>query len=145
MHTLIGWGREKRSMTSKSLVEETDRMEVLLKNEKECSGKKVKVAQSYPTLCDPMDSPWYSLGQNTGVGSCSLLQGIFPAQGLNAGLLYCGQILYQLSHQGSQRIVEWGAYPFSRGSSQPRNQTGVSCIVGGLFTFFLQERKCNIK
>ena len=36
---------------------------------------KVKVAQ---TLCDPMDSPWNSPGQNTGVGSHSLLQGIFP-------------------------------------------------------------------
>jgi len=33
-----------------------------------------------------MDSPWNSLGQNTGVGSLFLLQGIFPAQGLNPGL-----------------------------------------------------------
>ena len=43
---------------------------------------KVKVAQSCPTLCDPMKlySPWNSLGQNTGVGSLSLLQGIFPTQ-----------------------------------------------------------------
>ena len=41
----------------------------------------VKVAQSCPTLCDPMDySPWNSPGQNTGVGSLSLLQGIFPIQ-----------------------------------------------------------------
>ena len=49
--------------------------------------KQVKAAQSCPTLCDPMDhSPWYSLGQNTGVGSLSLLQGIFPTQGLNSGL-----------------------------------------------------------
>ena len=32
------------------------------------------------------------------------------------------------------RILEWVAYPFSRGSSQTRNQTGVSCIAGGLFT-----------
>ena len=46
-------------------------------------------------------SPWNSLGQNTGVGSCSLLQGIFPTQGLNPGLPHCGRILYQLSHQGS--------------------------------------------
>ena len=48
---------------------------------------KVKAAQSCPTLCDPMDhSPWNSLGQNTGVGSSSLLQGIFPTQELNSGL-----------------------------------------------------------
>ena len=46
-------------------------------------------------------SPWNSSGQNTGVGSCSLLQGIFPTQGLNAGLPHCRRILYQPSHQGS--------------------------------------------
>ena len=45
-------------------------------------------------------SPWNSPGQNTGVGSLSLLQGIFPTQGSNPGLLHCRQILYQLSHQG---------------------------------------------
>ena len=37
--------------------------------------------QSCPTLCNPMDSPWNSPGQNTGVGSFSLLQRIFPTQG----------------------------------------------------------------
>ena len=46
-------------------------------------------------------SPWNSPGQNTGVGSLSLLQGIFPTQGSKPGLLHCRQILYQLSHQGS--------------------------------------------
>ena len=45
--------------------------------------------------------PWNSPGQNTGVGSLSFLQGIFPTQGLNPGLLHCGQILYQLSHRAS--------------------------------------------
>ena len=79
-------------------------------------------------------SPWNSPGQNTGVGSLSLLQGIFPTQGLNPGLVHCGQILYQLSHKGSSRILEWVAYPFASGSSQPRNRTGVSCIAGGFFT-----------
>ena len=44
-------------------------------------------------------SPWNSPGQNTGVGSHSLLQGIFPTQGLNPGLQHCRWILYQLSHQ----------------------------------------------
>ena len=38
------------------------------------------------------------------------------------------------SPQGSPRILEWVAYPFSRGSFQPRNWTGVSCIAGGFFT-----------
>ena len=47
-------------------------------------------------------SPWNSPGQNSGVGSLSLLQGIFPTtQGSNRGLLHCKQILYQLSHKES--------------------------------------------
>ena len=54
-----------------------------------------------PTLCDPMDCIVNSPGQNTGVGSHSLLQGIFPTQGLNLGLLHYRQIPYQLSYQGS--------------------------------------------
>ena len=93
------------------------------------------LTQSCPTLCNPMDySPWNSPGQNTGVGRLSLLQGIFPTQGSNPGLLHCRQILHQLSHKGSPRILERVAYPFSRGSSQPRNWTRVSCIAGGFFT-----------
>ena len=46
-------------------------------------------------------SPWNSPGQNTGMGSLSLLQGIFPTQGSSPGLPHCRQILYQLSHKGS--------------------------------------------
>ena len=46
-------------------------------------------------------SPWNSPGQNTAVGSLSLLQGIFPTQGSNPGLPPCRRILYQLSHKGS--------------------------------------------
>ena len=75
-----------------------------------------------------------SPGQNTGVGSLSLLQGIFPTQKSNPGLLHCKRILYQLSHRGSPRILEWVAYPFSSRCSQPRNSTGVFCIAGGFFT-----------
>ena len=59
--------------------------------------------------------------QNTGVGSLFLFQGVFLTQGSNPGLLHCRQILYQLSHKGSPRILEWAAYPFSRGSFWPRN------------------------
>ena len=82
--------------------------------------------------------------QNTGVGGHSLLQWIFPTQGLNPGLPHCKLILYQLSHQGSPRILEWGAYPFSRGSFQSRNRTGVSCISGGFFTSWA-TREVNIQ
>ena len=51
---------------------------------------------------------WNSPGQNTGVGSCSLLQGIFSTQGSNPGLPRCRQILYQLSHKGSPPIFFYG-------------------------------------
>ena len=62
----------------------------------------VKIAQSCPTLRPHgLYSPWNSPGQNTGVGSLSLLRGIFPSQGSNPGLPRCRWILYQLSHKGS--------------------------------------------
>ena len=73
-------------------------------------------------------SPWNSPGQNSGVSRLCLLQGIFPSQGSNPGLPHCRRILYQLSHQGSPRILEWVAYPFFRGISWPRNRTGVSAL-----------------
>ena len=60
---------------------------------------KVKVTQLCPTFCDPMDC----IGQYTGLGSLSLLQGIFLTQESNQGLLHCRQILYQLSY-GSKMI-----------------------------------------
>ena len=71
---------------------------------------KLKAAQLCLTLRDPRDySPWNSPGQNTGLGSLSLLYGIFPTQGLNPGLLHCRQILYQLNHKGNPyiyRVIE---------------------------------------
>ena len=98
----------------------------------------VKWNESHSVVSDSLQphglySPWNSPGQNTGVGSLSLLQGIFPTQRSNPGLPHCRWILYQLSHKGSPRIPEWVAYPFSW-SSWPRNWTGVSCIAGGFFT-----------
>ena len=93
---------------------------------------KVKVAQS----CHPVDYTVRGILQARilGVGNLSLLQTIFPTQGSNPGLPHCGQILYQLSHKGCPRILEWVAYPFSSGSSPPRNRTWVSCITGRFFT-----------
>ena len=67
-----------------------------------------------------MNSP----GQNTGVGSLSLLQGIFPTQGSNPGLPHCRWILYQLSHKGSPKILEWVSYPFSEDLSDPGIELG---------------------
>ena len=89
-----------------------------------------------PMDCSPPGSSVHvdSPGKNTGVVCHALLQGILPTLGLNPHLSHCRQILYCLSHQGSPRILEWVACLFSRGSFQPRNWTGVSCIAGGLFT-----------
>ena len=56
-------------------------------------------------------SPWNSPGQSTRAGSLSLLQRIFPTQRSNPGLPQCREILHQLSHKGSPRILEWVAFP----------------------------------
>ena len=104
--------------------------------------------QSCPTLCNPPDcSPPDSSvhgdfpDKNTGVACHALLQGIFPIQGSNPGLMHCRWILCCLSHQESPRMLEWVAYPSSRGSSQPRNQT---CIAGRFFTSWTtREAQCT--
>ena len=71
--------------------------------------------------------------ENTGVGCHAFLQGIFPSQWSNPGLLHFRGVLYHLSYQGSPRILEWVAYSFSRESSLLRNQTRVSCISSRFF------------
>ena len=70
------------------------------------------------------DSP----GTNTGVGSLSLLRGIFPTQGSNTGLLHCRQILYHLSHRGS---------PNTHTYTQGVLEGGVIAGVQGVITFSL--------
>ena len=135
-----------------------------------------------------LHSPWSFPGQNTGVGSLSLLQGIFPTQrspalqvdslpaesqekpkNTGVGSLSLPQrifliqetsrssriqefpiqespalqrILYKLNHKGSPRILEWVAYPFSRGTPHPRNWTGVSCIAGRFFANWAMAEIC---
>ena len=67
----------------------------------------VKVTQSHPTLWPHgLYSTWNYPGQNTGVGSLSLLQRIFPTQGSNPGLQYCRPILYQPSDKGSLSLLQ---------------------------------------
>ena len=99
------------------------------------------VAQSRLILCNPTDCspPGSSIHgdsshKNTGVGCHAFLQGIFPTQGSKPGLPRGRWILYRLSHQGSPRILKWVAYPFSSGSSWPRNWIRVSCIAGRFFS-----------
>ena len=123
-------------------------------------------------LCTILMTPWTIASQaplwdfpgtgtleNTGVGCHFLLQGIFPTEELNPGLLHCRQIFYQVSCKGSLHkkshsvtssslqppglYSSWsspgknmgvGTFPFSRGSAQPRDRTQVSHIAGGFFT-----------
>ena len=115
----------------------------------------------------PGSSPWNSPGKNTGVGCHFLLQGNFLTQELNSSLPHCRQMLYWLSYKGSfevkvaqkcptlcnpmdcgifqARKLEWAAFPFSSGSSQPRDRTQVSCIVGTFFTSWVMREapKCG--
>ena len=74
-------------------------------------------------------SPWNSLGQNTGVGSLSLLQGIFPTQGSNPGLLHSRHILYRLSHQGKPKNTGVGGLSLLQGifPTQESNQGLLNC------------------
>ena len=101
---------------------------------------KVKLL-SHVRLCDPMDCNISASslrgfpGKSSRVGCHFLLQGIFPTQGSNPSLPHCRQVLYRLSHQGSpSQLLKWVAYPFSRGPSQPRIRTRISCIAGRFFT-----------
>ena len=78
-----------------------------------------QVAQSSLTLCDPMDYTVHGILQARILervifpfsrGSSQVnLQGIFPTQGLNPGLLHCRRIIYQLSHKGSPILLFWVA------------------------------------
>ena len=128
-----------------------------------------------PTLqADSLPAEPQGKSKDTGVGSLSLLQGIFPTQKSDQGLLHCRWILYQVSYQGSPkvpwsevkwseshsvasnplwphgllqaRILEWVAFPFSRGSSQPRDWTQASRIAGRFFTSWaIREAQSTIE
>ena len=69
-----------------------------------------------------LSSPWNSPGQNTGVCSCSRLQGIFPTQGSNPGLPHFRLFLYQLSHQGRDLFLEFSHSNPTLTSSFPMRQ-----------------------
>ena len=94
-----------------------------------------------PIDCSPPGSSVHgdSPGKSTGVGCHALLQVILPTRGSNPGLPHCRWILNCLNYQRSSRIREWAAYPFSKGTSPPRDQTKVSCIAGRVFFFFCTQ------
>ena len=95
----------------------------------------------YPMACSPLGSSVHgdSPAKNNGVSCHALLEGIFPTQRSNPGLPHCRQILYRLSHKGSPRILEWIAYPFSSGSSQPREASTQNTISRPETTFYYQK------
>ena len=100
------------------------------------------VNQLHPALCHPMDcSPPSSSvhgdspGRNTGGGCHALfLKEIFPTQGLNPGLLHGSQILLPSEQAGKPKNTEADSLSLFQGSSQPRNQMGVSCTASRFFT-----------
>ena len=81
--------------------------------------------------------PWNSPGQNTGVGSLSLLQGIFPTQGLNLDLSHCRWILYQLSYKGS--LPPRPPQPFILFCGPPKSQM-VTAVMKLKYTYSLEEK-----
>ena len=83
--------------------------------------------------------PWDFPGKNTGAGSHSILQGIFPTQGSNWGLLNCRQILYHLSHWGSPL---YGIFIFIS-INHYLHQYCVSCFKFGRIPFSLVSCVCN--
>ena len=85
-------------------------------------------------------SPWNSLGQNTGVGSCSLLQGISPTQGMDPGLPHCRWILYQLSYQGSQDKREKYKYEKEHVQNTLENQREILKYHERLFCIMLSNK-----
>ena len=92
----------------------------------QCKWKSLSHIRLFETLwtIQSCNSP----GQNTEVGSHSILQGIFPTQGLNPGFPHCRQILYQQSHKGSPKILELVVHVFSSGSSWPGMQPGLPAL-----------------
>ena len=80
-----------------------------------CENRSVVSDSLWPHV---LYSSWNSLGQNTGVGSLSLLQRIFPTQGSNPGLLHCRWILSQLNHKGSIFTYFIRHFPISETHSQ---------------------------
>ena len=91
-----------------------------------------------------LHSLWNSPSQNTGVGSLSLLQAIFPTQGLNPGLLRCRRIPYQLSHKGSRvhYAKSWGRW--STNWNQECREKSITSFLMSIPQSILRKSVLNI-
>ena len=83
--------------------------------------------------------PWNSPAKNTGVSSCSLLQGIFQTQGLNPGLLHWGWILYGLSHLGKPKNTGVGSLSLLQGIF-PIQESNQGLLHGRWIFYWLSYR-----
>ena len=88
---------------------------------------------SYSLQPHRLYSAWNSPGQILELVVFSS-PGDLPNPGIKPRSPHCRRIFYQLSHKGNPGMMDWVAYPFSSGSSQPRNAIGISFIAGGFFT-----------
>ena len=91
----------------------------------------------WAVACTRLLRPWDFLGKSTGVGCYFLLQGIFPTQGSNPGLLDYRQTLYHLSHQGSPKTTIWPSNPTTRHipwGNQNWKDTCTPMFTAALFT-----------
>ena len=123
------WGQGSRSW---ALTRVTVTRNLGLPLSRKWKWKKAKVTQSCSTLCYPMEySPWNSLSQNTGVGSLSLLQGIFPTQGSNPGLPWADSL--PAEPQGKPKNSGVGSLSLLQQIFLTQESTRISYIVGGFF------------
>ena len=109
------------------------------------------VTQSCLTLCHSMvcSPPGSSVrgnspGKNTGMSCHALLQGNFPIPGSNPGLPHCRQILYHVSPQGSPRILEWLAYPFSGDLPEPEVSPGFPALQADSLPAEVSGKPCLV-
>ena len=135
LYTIENWGevnrpmscgRKEQALTPSECAKEWDSLSK--------SPRPVKWSETCSVMSDSLCptelySPWNSPGQNTGVGSPSLLWWIFQTQGLNPGFMHCKWILYQLSHQGSSQ------------AKHPVNIFGHTC--GSIYLLLKRSRWLN--
>ena len=112
----IDWFDLAVQRTPKSLLQHHSSKTSILQRSALWSSSHIRTCESCSVMSNSLQfrglySPWNSPGQNNGVGSLSLLQGIFPTQGSNPGLLDYRQILYQLEPQGKP------PYPYMTGKT----------------------------